>query len=66
MTYARAQLADPKGLPLCSRLLALVHTQLMRGVGGSDKQPGKIHTSQNWIGGSRPGTPVSSRHRRGG
>lgn len=55
MTYARAQLANPKGLPLCSRLLAQVHARLMRGVRGAEKQPGKIRTSQNWIGGSRPG-----------
>lgn len=55
LTYARAQLASPKGLPLCSRLLNQVHARLMRGVRGADKQPGKIRTSQNWIGGSRPG-----------
>ena len=55
MTYARAQLANPKGLPLCSRLLAQVHARLMRGVRGAEKQPGKVRTSQNWIGGSRPG-----------
>ncbi|MBA3707711.1 MAG: Fic family protein [Planctomycetes bacterium] len=55
LTYARAQLASPKGLPLCSRLLSQAHARLMRGVRGADKQPGKIRTSQNWIGGSRPG-----------
>jgi Fic family protein len=27
----------------------------MKGVRGSDKQPGTIRTSQNWIGGTRPG-----------
>lgn len=27
----------------------------MRGVRGADKQPGTIRTSQNWIGGTRPG-----------
>lgn len=56
LTYARKQLTSPKGLPLCSRLLAQAHARLMRGVRGSEKQPGKIRTSQNWIGGSRPGT----------
>ena len=58
LTYARKQLASPKGLPLCSRLLTQVHARLFReerGVRGSEKQPGKIRTSQNWIGGSRPG-----------
>ncbi|HEX3134399.1 MAG TPA: Fic family protein [Planctomycetota bacterium] len=56
LTYARSQLANPQGLPLCSRLLADAHARLMRGVRGAEKQPGKIRTSQNWIGGSRPGT----------
>ncbi len=55
LNYARAQLASPKGLPLCSRLLTQAHARLMRGVRGAEKQPGKIRTSQNWIGGSRPG-----------
>ena len=32
-----------------------VHERLMHGVRGTDKQPGSIRTSQNWIGGSRPG-----------
>ncbi len=56
LTYARSQLANPKGLPLSSRLLSQAHARLMRGVRGAEKQPGKIRTSQNWIGGTRPGT----------
>ena len=43
---------------MCSRLLTQVHARLFReerGVRGSEKQPGKIRTTQNWIGGSRPG-----------
>jgi Fic family protein len=55
MAYARKELAGPRGLPLCSRLLCAVHGRLMKGVRGSDKQPGTIRTSQNWIGGTRPG-----------
>lgn len=55
LNYARAQLASPKGLPLCSRLLTQAHARLMRGARGAEKQPGKIRASQNWIGGSRPG-----------
>ena len=55
LTYARSQLANPKGLPLSSRLLSQAHARLMRGVRGAEKQPGKIRTSQNWIGGTRPG-----------
>ena len=55
LRYARAELARPKGLPLCSRLLCAVHKRLMRGARGAEKQPGTIRTSQNWIGGTRPG-----------
>jgi Fic family protein len=56
MAYARAEQAKPKGLPLCTRLFCGIHEHLMRGVRGADKQPGRIRKSQNWIGGSRPGT----------
>jgi Fic family protein len=55
LNFAREELARPKGLPLCTRLLSQVHAQLMQGVRGADKQPGIIRASQNWIGGSRPG-----------
>jgi Fic family protein len=53
--FARGEMARPGGLPLCTRLLCAAHQRLMRGTRGSDKQPGAIRTSQNWIGGSRPG-----------
>ena len=55
LTYARAEIAKPKGLPLSSRLLCEAHKRLMRGVRGSDRQPGEIRRSQNWVGGTRPG-----------
>ena len=55
LTYARGELARPKGLPLATRLLCDVHKRLMKGARGSEKQPGEIRRSQNWIGGSRPG-----------
>jgi len=55
MAFARAEIAKPKGLPLCTRLLCAAHKRLMRGTRGSEKQPGTIRTSQNWIGGTRPG-----------
>ena len=55
LAFARSEMAKPKGLPLCSRLLCEAHKRLMRGTHGVDKQPGTIRTSQNWIGGSRPG-----------
>lgn len=55
LAYARAQLVDPKGLPLSMRLLSETHQRLMRGVRGAEKLPGEVRRSQNWIGGSRPG-----------
>ena len=55
LAYARAQLTDPKGLPLSMRLLNQTHQRLMRGVRGAEKLPGEVRRSQNCIGGSRPG-----------
>lgn len=55
LAHARAQLADPKGLPLSLRLLHETHRRLMHGVRGAEKQPGEVRRSQNWIGGTRPG-----------
>ena len=52
---ARAELARPKGMPLCARLLCAIHERLLKGARGVNKQPGTIRTSQNWIGGTRPG-----------
>lgn len=55
LSFARSELARPKGLPLCMRLACAIHKRLMKGVRGSDKRLGTIRTSQNWIGGTRPG-----------
>lgn len=55
INYARAQIADPKGLPISTRLLCESHRRLMKGVRGADKAPGEVRRTQNWIGGTRPG-----------
>ncbi len=55
LAFARRQMAKPKGLPLCTRLLCSMHQRLMKGARGSEKSPGQIRTTQNWIGGTRPG-----------
>ena len=44
------------GFPLSLRLIREIHEVLLSKGRGSDKQPGEFRRSQNWIGGSRPGT----------
>jgi Fic family protein len=56
--YARGQIRSVRGLPLSVRLLNEAHRRLMRGVRGANKQPGQTRSSQNWIGGTRPGNAV--------
>ena len=51
-------LRDPKGLPICVRLMCEAHKVLLNGVRGTGKQPGGLRHSQNWIGGTRPGNAV--------
>ena len=55
LAFARTEIARPKGLPLSTRFLCEIHKRLMHGTRGADKQPGAVRTTQNWIGGSRPG-----------
>ena len=44
-----------EGFPLCNRLLCEIHAKLLAKGRGAEKKPGEFRTSQNWIGGTRPG-----------
>ncbi len=44
-----------KEFPLSLRLIKEIHAHLMNNARGGNKQPGEFRSSQNWIGGSRPG-----------
>lgn len=41
-----------KTLPLCTRFIKETHAVLLSEVRGSEKNPGELRSSQNWIGGS--------------
>lgn len=45
-------------LPICVRLINIIHSVLLSGVRGADKQPGELRTTQVWIGAL--GTPIQS------
>ncbi len=45
-----------EGFPLSNRLIREIHAVLLSRGRGSGKEPGEFRRSQNWIGGSRPGT----------
>jgi len=47
-----------EGFPISGRLFREIHAELMSRGRGSEKQPGEFRTSQNWIGGSRPGNAM--------
>lgn len=47
-----------EGFPLSLRLIREIHEVLLSKGRGSEKQPGEFRQSQNWIGGTRPGTAV--------
>jgi len=44
-----------EGFPISLRLICEMHEILLRGSRGAGKQPGAFRTTQNWIGGTRPG-----------
>jgi len=44
-----------KELPLSLRLMREIHQRLMARGRGSDKLPGEFRSTQNWVGGTRPG-----------
>jgi Fic family protein len=45
-------------LPLSTRLIREMHSELMRGVRGAEREPGEFRRSQNWIGGRGPSDAV--------
>lgn len=46
------------GFPLSLRLIKEIHSILLKGGRGSNKEPGNFSRSQNWIGGTRPGNAI--------
>nr|MBA2476082.1 Fic family protein [Actinomycetota bacterium] len=43
------------GFPLSNRLLKEIHALLVAGARGGHQEPGHFRSSQNWLGGTRPG-----------
>jgi Fic family protein len=54
LDYGLARLRG--GFPLSLRLIREIHEVLLSKGRGSNKQPGEFRQSQNWLGGTRPGT----------
>jgi len=46
------------GFPICNLLFKEIHRILLRRGRGSEKERGEFRTSQNWIGGTRPGNAL--------
>jgi Fic family protein len=47
-----------EGFPLSLRLFKEIHALLLDSGRGAERAPGEFRTSQNWIGGTRPGTAL--------
>lgn len=61
VNYVRAMetgLQRLRTLPLSARLIREMHAVILAGVRGRDRQPGRIRTTQNWIG--PPGATIES------
>ena len=56
MDYGLKRLRE--GFPLSLRLIREVHGVLLAEGRGSERAPGELRRSQNWIGGTRPGNAV--------
>ena len=56
ITYGLARLKE--NFPLSLRLLREIHGVLLAGGRGSRKLPGEFRSTQNWIGGTRPGNAL--------
>jgi len=56
INHGLTQLKD--NFPISLRLIKEIHEILLSHGRGSQKKPGAFRTSQNWIGGSRPGNAV--------
>ncbi|MCX8097661.1 MAG: Fic family protein [Casimicrobiaceae bacterium] len=56
LEHGMARLSE--GFPLCNRLIRELHEKLLARGRGAGKAPGEFRTTQNWIGGTRPGNAV--------
>jgi Fic family protein len=56
MEHGLARLRDD--FPLSARLIREIHAKLLARGRGSEKEPGELRRSQNWVGGTRPGNAV--------